>query len=95
MGFVCVSTEILGFAEDYREQSDTREIFYLRDLCVRPEFQGRGVGSRPIRHLEEVLQEMGVNLVYLITYRGGQAEAFYKKHRYRINSEEVVMSHEW
>lgn len=95
LGFACVGDEISGFAAGYLEQSDKSRVFYLRSLCVRRDLHGKGVGSRLLKHLEQTLQEMDVNLIYLITHKGGQAEAFYERNGYRVSSEDIVMIHKW
>lgn len=94
MGFVCKRQEILGFAVGYCEQSDVTQVFYLRNLCVKADFQGRGVGNRLMLYLKETLKEMGIKMVYLITYNDERLIDFYRKHGYRVRSENVVMIHE-
>jgi aminoglycoside 6'-N-acetyltransferase I len=94
-GLVSLDEEIVAFATGYREPDDRREVYFLRTLCVRPEAQGTGVGSRLIGHLKEHLGKSGVNTIYLITRKGIPAERFYGKHGYMINDEDIVMVHEW
>jgi len=86
---------VVAFATVYREPDDRREVFFLRTLCVGPEAQGTGVGSRLIGHLKEHLRKGGVNTIYLTTHKGIPAERFYEKHGYKINDEDIVMTHEW
>ena len=93
-GFVSKGEGISGFATGYREQDGDRRVFYLRILCVRPDLQGKGVGRRLVRHLEETLRETNVTVVYLITRKGGRAEAFYRKNGYGVSSEDIVMTRE-
>ena len=96
IGFVAVDGgEVLGFVEGWREQDGDREAFYLETLCVRPDAQGSGVGSRLLRHLKKKLEQARINTIYLITHRGTPAESFYKKNGYRISDEDVVMIQEW
>ena len=45
-GFVSKGEGISGFATGYCEQDGNRRVFYLRVLCVKPNLQGKGVGSR-------------------------------------------------
>jgi aminoglycoside 6'-N-acetyltransferase I len=85
---------IVAFATGYPEPDDRREVFFLRTLCVGPEAQGTGVGSRLIGHLKEHLGKGGVNTIYLITHKGIPAERFYEKHGYKTNDEDIVMAHE-
>jgi aminoglycoside 6'-N-acetyltransferase I len=95
VGLVALDEGVVAFAVGYIEQDDEREIFCLKILCVRPEAQGKGVGSRLMQRLKEKLEKMGVNLIYLTTNRGTPAESFYKKIGYKVSDEDVVMTHEW
>jgi GNAT superfamily N-acetyltransferase len=94
-GFGLAQWGVVAFATGYREPDDRREVYFLRTLCVRPEAQGAGVGSRLIGHLKEHLGKSGVNTIYLVTHRGIPAERFYRKHGYKINDEDIMMTHEW
>jgi aminoglycoside 6'-N-acetyltransferase I len=95
MGLVSITDEVVAFATGYREPDDKCEVFYLKTFCVRPDVQGTGVGSRLLGHLKEELGKSGVNTIYLITHKETPAEAFYKKNGYTVNSEDIVMTHEW
>jgi aminoglycoside 6'-N-acetyltransferase I len=94
-GFVSRGEEISRLATGYCEQEGNRRVFCLRTLCVRPDLQGKGVGSSLLRHLEETLKELNVAGIYLLTRKGGQAEAFYRNNGYEVSSEDVVMIREW
>ena len=95
IGVVSVADEVMGFATGCCEQDDTKEVFYLETLCVKPDMQGRGVGSRLLEHLKGHLEKRGINTVYLITHRDTPAESFYKKNGYRVSEEDIVMICEW
>ena len=95
MGFVAVEDEVMGFATGCCEQDDTQEIFYLETLCVRPDSQGRGVGSRLLEHLKGELRKSEINTIYLITHKGTPAESFYKKNGYKVSEKDIVMICEW
>jgi len=95
VGFVSLHDGVVGFAAGYCQQEDKGEVFYLSILCVGPDVQGTGVGSRLSGHLEEELAKDGVNKVYLITHKGTPAEAFYRKNGYRASDEDIVMTREW
>ena len=95
VGLVSLDEEVVAFATGYREPDDRREVFYLKTFCVKPDAQGTSVGSRLIAHLKEHLGSKGVNTIYLITHRGTPAEAFYRKHGYKVTDEDIVMIHEW
>jgi ribosomal protein S18 acetylase RimI-like enzyme len=55
VGLVSIADGVKAFATGYREPDDTRDVFYLKTCCVRPEAQGTGVGSRLIASLKEYL----------------------------------------
>ena len=95
VGLVSIAGGVKAFATGYREPDDTRDVFYLKTFCVRPEAQGTGVGSRLIASLKEHLGRNGVNTIYLITHKGTPAETFYKKNGYTVNAEDIVMTYEW
>lgn len=95
LGLVSFDEGVVAFAVGYIEQDDEREIYCLKILCVRPDAQGKGVGSRLMQRLKEKLGKMGVNSIYLTTHKETPAESFYKKIGYRVSHEDVVMIHEW
>jgi aminoglycoside 6'-N-acetyltransferase I len=95
VGLVTLDEGLVAFTVGYIEQDDEREIFCLKTLCVRPDAQSKGVGSRLMQRLKEKLEKMGVNLIYLTTHRGTPAESFYKKIGYKVSDEDVLMIHEW
>lgn len=68
---------VIGFALGHAEQRDNGRHFYLSEMCVLAEHQGRGVGKGMIIRLEAELKGQGIGKMYLLTARGGAAEAFY------------------
>ena len=71
-------TRTVGFALGHTEQRDRGLHFYLAEMCVLPEHQGKGVGKALLRGLEADLQARGVAKLYLLTARNGAAERFYQ-----------------
>lgn len=65
--------------------------YYLAELCVNNERQGKGHGSRMLQSLEAELQKREIKSLYLLTANGGLAEAFYLKNDYVVNEDRVVM----
>lgn len=92
VGLVSVSEGIVAFALGYREPTDVGDVFHLSIFCVRPDVQRTGVGTKLLRNLEDRLRETGVNTIYLGTNKGTPAEAFYRKHGYKVSDEEIEMS---
>lgn len=81
---------IIGFSLGHAEQRDQGAQFYLAEMCVLPEYQGQGVGRRLLARLEATLRAQGVGKMYLLSARGGAAEAFYHACGF-YTSEKMVM----
>lgn len=81
---------VIGFALGHAEQRDQGVHFYLSEMCVLSEYQGQGVGKGLLGKLETDLKTQGVLKVYLLTARGGAAEAFYWACGFYV-SEKMVM----
>ncbi len=79
---------VLGYR---RPDAFRGEIFVLEEMCVAPEAQGRGVGSRLLRRLHRVLEEKDIGRVVLLTIGDSPAEAFYRKSGYRRSFNTVMM----
>lgn len=75
--------ELVGLAVGNAERWHTGEHFHLKEMCVRPEEQGSGIGTRLVAHLVEDLRDAGVERVYLLTARDGPASAFYRSRGFR------------
>lgn len=95
LGFVYLEDGVKGMAAGHREQDAENVVFYLGVLCVSPAAQRKGVGGELIRRLEEMLTDMGIRSIYLLTDRGTPAEAFYKKIGYKVSEQDILMAHEW
>lgn len=85
-----VEGSVVGFVLGHTEQRDAGAQFYLAEMCVLPESRGQGVGRRLLARLEAVLSAQGVGKVYLLSARGGAAEAFYHACGF-YTSEKMIM----
>jgi len=93
-GLVAWDDGPVAFAAGYREQWQERTVYFLKEMCVRADLQGKGIGTALLEHLEsELSSRWGVSSVYLLTMRGDQADAFYSKNGYRANERMILMSH--
>jgi len=85
--------ELAGFALGNRERWFSGAHFNLRELCVAPAWQWRGIGTRLVQALEDSLRADGVERVYLLTTREGQAAAFYQRLGYYVSPKMALLAH--
>jgi GNAT superfamily N-acetyltransferase len=85
-------SELLGFVVGNCEQWYNGEIYYLKEMCVSTDMQGRQIGTKLINFLRYELVKKGIERAYLITLEGGQAEHFYAKNGYRKSLNSILMS---
>jgi aminoglycoside 6'-N-acetyltransferase I len=83
--------KLVGFIGGNCKKNYGGMTFYLAELCIDNEIQGKGYGSKLLKHLEKKLKAMNVQSIYLLTMNGGQAEAFYNKNNYAVNENRIVM----
>ena len=53
--------------------------YYIDELCVRTDLQGRGIGSLFTESIENALREMGIHHIFLQTGRNMPAYGFYQR----------------
>jgi ribosomal protein S18 acetylase RimI-like enzyme len=68
---------LIGFIMGETEQWNGSKYFYLKEICVAPETQRKGVGKMMMDILEKQLAELGIAKLYLITQREGIPANFY------------------
>lgn len=92
LGFLLYEKDdLIGFIAGNSKQSDKGLAFYVTELCVHNQVQGKGYGPRLLQYLENELKERDIQSLYLLTAKGGSAEAFYIKNNYVENQERVVI----
>ena len=82
----------LGFAVGYAEQWQRgRKHFYLKEMCVLPGHQRRGLGTGLMQTLCNELAQMGIEAIYLLTARESSAQAFYERLGFDVNPKMILM----
>lgn len=64
----------------------------LKEMFVKNEVRGKGIGSMLLDTLNTRLHDKGVNSVYLFTAEGDMTERFYSKNGYRKIEGMIMMS---
>lgn len=77
--------ELLGFVLGNAEPFHFGEMFYLREMCVDTETQGKGIGKALNQALEEELKARNIRSIYLTTDNRIAAAEFYKKQGFRLS----------
>ena len=83
--------QVLGFAMGHTEPWRRGKHFYLKEMCVVPDQQRRGIGTVMIQALCRDLAKMGVDGAYLTTRRDSPAQAFYEKCGFGTNPNMILM----
>ncbi|WP_429747994.1 GNAT family N-acetyltransferase [Bacillus salipaludis] len=83
--------DLIGFIAGNSKKTYTGLTFYLAELCINNQIQGKGYGSKLLLYLEDELNKRGIQSLYLLTANGGIAEAFYLKNDYTLNENRIVM----
>lgn len=53
--------------------------YYLKEMFVSNELQGKGIGTKMLKILEDRLKDNGVNTIILFTSKGNKTSKFYLK----------------
>ena len=56
--------------------------YFIEELCLRDDHQGKGYGREFFALIEAALKEKGLNSIYLMTDRDKPAYTFYKKNEF-------------
>jgi len=83
---------IVGAVFGRFETWDRKRLFYVKELCVAPEYQRNGIGRELNRTLEERLRSRKVGMLYLLTRRDSSAAAFYASQKYERSERTAVYS---
>ncbi len=73
------SGRILGFSLGKIKHWCEGTEYYIEDVCIRPEDQGKGYGRIFFSMIEQDLVSRGVRTIYLMTDRDQPAYEFYRK----------------
>ena len=75
--------ELIGFSIGKIKHWCGGTEYFIEELCIRNEYQGKGYGKAFFSLIEEKLKEKGLNQIYLTTDRDVPAYCFYKKIGFR------------
>ena len=82
--------EIIGFIAS-TITTDNKKKAYIRELWLKPIYQGKGLGKTFVRFIEEKYKKKGVNIIRLVVKKNAKAFNFYKKVKYKEYKELIFM----
>ncbi|MGT2741751.1 GNAT family N-acetyltransferase [Streptococcus plurextorum] len=77
----------LGYIRYWYEGTEYR----IEELCIAPDYQGQGLGSRFLSEIEKLLADRGIVHILLQTERNLPAFSFYKNCGFHALEEDVTM----
>ena len=78
----------LGVSEPWHEGTH----FFLKEVCIDPQFQRQGLGSKLMAYLTEQLMDRNTQWIYLLTARGDISESFYEKLGFYTSPKMILMA---
>lgn len=66
--------------------------YYIDEFCVHPDMQGKGIGSKFLKVVEEKVKEQGVRGMFLNTEKGYPAMKFYEKNGFSPVGNLIVLA---
>lgn len=83
-GYCCAVLEIDGRVRGYAILSSAAAEAHVLNLCVDPDYQGRGFGHLLLHHLLQQVQEIAVQRLFLeVRPSNAPALALYRKHGFQ------------
>lgn len=89
-----VNNKVVGIG---RVVGDFSIMCSLTDICVKPEYQGRGIGLKIVRRLKEMVEdgvEVGEKMQIELTPTAGNEE-FYKKAGFKYKPDVITGMYLW
>ena len=66
--------------------------YYIDQFCVKPAWQGKGIGSYFLKWIESEIRAEKMNAIILNTERGFPAEKFYLKNNFKLVDELITLT---
>lgn len=79
---------VLGNLESWYEGY----MYNLKEMFIRSDQKGKGIGSMLMKTVEEALRQRDVTSINLFTCRGDMTEHFYSKNGFVVEEDMIMMS---
>ena len=85
-----IDKEIIGFIASYVTK-DEKTKAYIRELWLKPNFQGKGFGKLFVKFIEAKYKKKGIKKIRLVSHKKSKAFGFYKKLNYKDTTNLVFL----
>lgn len=85
---------VLGFVMGYLQQYDDLVAYYLAEIVIRADAQGKGLGGALLEELERQLKAKGIRLVQLFSVNDEMHHHFYGRQGYG-DANNLVLKTKW
>lgn len=66
--------------------------YSLDDFFIHPQYQGKGIGTQLLKHIEGKCRENKIETIVLHTLKDSISEDFYKKHGFKTRSKLISLA---
>ncbi len=84
--------QLTGIAMGHIKHWYTGTEYYIDELCIASELQGRGIGSSFLKEIEGYLEEHGIVQIFLQTERTVPAFRFYQNRGFEVLEDHVSLA---
>jgi len=79
-----VDGEIVGFANIVSQREETKNNVWLEWIGILPKYQGTGIGTMFLNHIEDIVRGLGCDEIYTYIDSDLKAGRFYQKNGYHL-----------
>jgi GNAT superfamily N-acetyltransferase len=65
--------------------------YYIDEFCVSHKMQGKGIGSRFMKAIEENIRRKGLGGIILNTEKGFPSQRFYEKNGFKVIKDMIIL----
>lgn len=84
--------ELIGVSMGHIKHWYTGTEYFIDELCISTEKQGRGIGTLFVGRIEKACRELGMTHLYLLTSKDAPAYKFYLKNGFCVAESTVAFA---
>lgn len=93
MGYVIqVEKRIVGACLGFKKPWNQGVEYYIDELFIHPDFQGKGLGSAFMQYIEQQCVTCNLNAIILNTEKGFPSESYYRRNGFTVHEGLIILS---